>query len=187
MEENTVHLYSGYEEIGIPVKNMLRQTLSDATTPDQLRSAILQFQHENSIILPSLRPMLPLLQLLNIRRLEFHESVMEELRQKLIKRIEEIATKGDREERDVKLKALLQKSFPFVKVPMVQPMVMALLKNIEVVDDKYINMLVNDPTLYQNCDVSVKRHIWQQHQSHLINEVSPLLSKYIHDVCISLK
>lgn len=185
MDDNTVQLYSGYEEIGIPGKNTLRQLLTDSTTPEAFRSTILGFQHENGIILPSLQPMLPLLHLLNIRSLEFHESVMEELRQKLINRIEEIASKVEPEERDSKLKVLLQKSFPFIKVPMIQPVVMELLKNIEVVDDKYINMLVNDQSLYQNCDVSVKRHIWQQHQTLLIKELSPLLATYIKDVCIS--
>jgi len=39
--------------------------------------AIEEFQVENGILLPSLRPMMPLLDLHGVKRLDFHLSVME--------------------------------------------------------------------------------------------------------------
>lgn len=49
------------------------------------------------------------------------------------------------------------------------------------VDDKYLKQLVADRELYEKCDVSVKRQIWQQHQGLFGDEVSPLFSQYIKD------
>lgn len=69
-------------------------------------------QLENGILLPSLRPMLPLLDLHGVRRLDFHTSVLEELREKLVSHINELGAKEGRE-RDKKLKELLAKSTVF--------------------------------------------------------------------------
>jgi negative elongation factor B len=41
--------------------------------------AIEDFQIENGVLLPSLRPMLPLLDLHGIKRLDFHNSVLGKL------------------------------------------------------------------------------------------------------------
>lgn len=176
---DTVEFITDFEEIRIPGKRYLRETLANTTEPMR---EIAEFQSANGIILPSLQPMLPLLDLHNVRRLEFHHSVMEELREKLISRIDEISTKMEPAERDVKLKELLAKSFPLIKIPTLQPVVMALLKNIDVVDDKYLKLLVSERGLYEKLDVSVKRHIWQEHQNMFGDEVSPLLITYIKEV-----
>ena len=62
----------GLEEAGIPGKEYLRDSLTNCSDP--LR-AIEEFQTENGILLPSLRPMLPLLDLHGVKRLDFHFSV----------------------------------------------------------------------------------------------------------------
>lgn len=170
----------GLEEAGIPGKEYLRDSLTNCSDP--LR-AIEDFQTENGILLPSLRPMLPLLDLHGVKRLDFHFSVLEELREKLITRIEDMS-KLDQKQRETKLKELLNKSFPLIRVPSLQPVVMIILKSLDVVEDKYLKQLVADKSLYSKCDVSVKRQIWQQHQTLFGDEVSPLLSQYIKDVII---
>ncbi|KAH9497848.1 hypothetical protein DERF_013803 [Dermatophagoides farinae] len=181
------------EEIGIHGRSTLRDILTDSfrknSNDDQqhdnnnnkLWPEILEFQSNNGIILPSLQPMFPLLHLLGVKSFEFHKSVVEELRENLINRFEEISQKMDPNKREANLKALLAKSFPLIKMPMIQPVVMALLKNIEVVEDKYLKLLVADESLYKKCDVSVKRHIWQEHQSMLVGELSPILSEYVKE------
>ena len=177
--DDSVNFITDFEDISIPGKRYLRQSLTQCKNP---MNEIAEFQQNNGIILPSLRPMLPLLDLHGIGRLEFHHSVMEELRQKLINRIEEISTKMEAKERDKKLKELLHKSFPLIKIPTLQPVVMALLKAIDIVEDKYLKLLVAERDLYEKCDVSVKRHIWQEHQNMFGDEVTPLLITYIKDV-----
>lgn len=65
---------TGLEVLGIPGGNYLREALTSCSDPLQ---AIEEFQIENGILLPSLRPMMPLLDLHGVKRLDFHISVME--------------------------------------------------------------------------------------------------------------
>lgn len=139
------------------------------------------FQLENGILLPSLRPMLPLLDLHGVRRLDFHASVLEELREKLIKRINEIG--GERADKgasvDKRLKDLLYKSFSAVRIPALRPVVMSILRNTPHIEDKYLRVLVREKELYNDADTEVKRQIWKDNQSLFGDEVSPLFSRYI--------
>lgn len=96
---------TGLEEVNVPGQAYLRDALTSCTDP---LKAIETFQLENGILLPSLRPMLPLLDLHGVRRLDFHTSVLEELRDKLVSHINELGAKAGRE-RDKKLKELLAK------------------------------------------------------------------------------
>lgn len=123
--------------------------------------------------------MLPLLDLHMIPRLDFHTSILEELREKLIQQINEMNTKGEVKERDKKLKELLNKSFGLIRVKQLRPAVMAILRNMKQIDDKYLRVLVRDRELYAACDVEVKRQIWRDNQSLFGDEVSPELSQYI--------
>jgi len=137
-----------------------------------------EFQKFNGIMLMSLRTMLPLLDLHGVRRLDFHTSVLEELRDKLISHINEMGQKEGRE-RDRKLKELLAKSFRLVRFQQLRPVVMCILRNTPHIDDKYLNVLVRDRELYNDTDTEVKRQIWKDNQSLFGDEVSPLLSQYI--------
>lgn len=168
---------AGLEEVGIPGREFLREALTNCSDP--LR-AIEEFQEENGILLPSLRPMLPLLDLHGVCRLEFHTSVLEELKERLLQQIENLGKQEGRE-KERKLKELLQKSFPVIKVPALRPVVMCILKNMEHVEEKYLKQLVSNKALYKECDVQVKRQMWQEHQSLFGDEVLPLLSQYIRE------
>ena len=76
--------------------------------------AISDFQEENSILLPTLKPALPLLDLHNVHRLDFHQSVADELKEKITKRIEELTESKTQDDLN-KLEELLDKSFPVIK------------------------------------------------------------------------
>ncbi|KAJ3662904.1 hypothetical protein Zmor_007221 [Zophobas morio] len=165
------------EALNIHGPNFLKHALTSCTDP---LKAIEEFQVTNGILLPSLRPMLPLLDLHGVRRLDFHMSVVEELREKLITHINEIGKQEGRE-RDRKLRELLVKSFPVVKVKALRPIVMAILKNTPLIDDNYLKVLVRDRELYNDTDTEVKRQIWKDNQSLFGDEVSPLLSQYISE------
>jgi len=167
----------GLEEIGIPGREYLREALTSCTDP---LKAIEDFQVENGVLLPSLRPMLPLLDLHGIKRIDFHNSVLEDLRDKLIAQIE-TCTKMEGKDRDKKLKDLLLKSFPVIKIKQLRPVVMSVLKNMTYIEDKYLRVLVRDKELYADCDIEIKRHLWRDNQSLFGDEVSPLLSQYIKD------
>ncbi|XKL59665.1 hypothetical protein PGB90_000681 [Kerria lacca] len=168
---------TGLEEAGIAGQAYLRDALTSCTDPLQ---AIEEFQRENGISLPSLRQMLPLLDLHGVARLEFHTSVLEELREKLIIQIKEIGQKEGRE-RDRKLKEMLVRSFPLVKVKQLRPIIMAILRCTNHIEDKYLKVLVRDRDLYNDTDTEVKRQIWRDNQSLFGDEVSPLLTQYIRE------
>ncbi|CAH2211445.1 jg22916, partial [Pararge aegeria aegeria] len=55
---------TGLEDVGVPGQTFLRDALTSCTDP---LKAIEEFQLENGILLPSLRPMLPLLDLHGVR------------------------------------------------------------------------------------------------------------------------
>ena len=124
--------------------------------------------------------MLPLLDLHGIKRLDFHNSVLEDLRDKLTEQIG-MMDKMEGKAKDKKLQELLIKSFPVIKIKQLRPVVMAVLKNMAFIEDKYLRVLVRDKELYADCDIEVKRHLWRDNQSLFGDEVSPLLSQYIKD------
>ncbi|KAK0085210.1 hypothetical protein PV325_005585 [Microctonus aethiopoides] len=170
----------GLENLGIPGQISLRDALTSCTDP---LKAIEEFQLENGVLLPSLRPMLPLLDLHGVRRLDFHASVLEELRDKLVKRINEIGAERNESKSsgsgDKRLKDMLSKSFSAVRVAALRPVVMCILRNTPHIDDKYLRVLVREKELYNSAETEVKRQIWKDNQSLFGDEVSPLFSKYI--------
>ncbi|XP_034398053.1 negative elongation factor B [Cyclopterus lumpus] len=168
-------MFAGLPELGISNGEDLKETLTNCTEP---LKAIDQFQMENGILLPTLQSALPFLDLHGTPRLEFHQSVFDELREKLMERVATIA-EGKDEDRYGKLEELLEKSFPLVKMPSIQPVVMQVLKHLPKVPEKKLKMVMADKELYKVCAVEVKRQIWQDNQALFGDEVSPLLKQYI--------
>ncbi|NXG91625.1 NELFB factor, partial [Stercorarius parasiticus] len=168
--------YAGLQELGGANGEDLKETLTNCTEP---LKAIEQFQTENGVLLPSLQSALPFLDLHGTPRLEFHQSVFDELREKLLERVSAIALEGKVEERYKKLEDLLEKSFSLVKMPSIQPVVMCVMKHLPKVPEKKLKLVMADKDLYKACAVEVKRQIWQDNQALFGDEVSPLLKQYI--------
>lgn len=168
-------MFAGLPELGISNGEDLKETLTNCTEP---LKAIDQFQTENGILLPTLQSALPFLDLHGTPRLDFHQSVFDELRDNLTERVAVIA-EGKAEDRFGKLEELLEKSFPLVKMPSIQPVVMQVLKHLPKVPEKKLKMVMADKELYKVCGVEVKRQIWQDNQALFGDEVSPLLKQYI--------
>nr|XP_015222018.1 PREDICTED: negative elongation factor B [Lepisosteus oculatus] len=85
-------MFAGLPELGISNGEDLKETLTNCTEP---LKAIDQFQTENGILLPTLQSALPFLDLHGTPRLEFHQSVFDELRDKLMERVAVIAEGKD--------------------------------------------------------------------------------------------
>ncbi|XP_069768348.1 negative elongation factor B isoform X1 [Narcine bancroftii] len=169
-------MFSGLQELGIASGDELKETLTNCTEP---LKAIDQFQIENGILLPSLQSALPFLDLHSIPRLEFHQSVFDELREKLLDKVATIASEGKDGDRYNKLEDLLGKCFPLVKVPSIQPVVMCVMKHLPKVPEEKLKLVMADKELYKICATEVKRQIWQDNQALFGDEVSPLLKQYI--------
>ncbi|XP_034996904.2 negative elongation factor B-like [Zootoca vivipara] len=169
-------MFAGLQELGVANGEDLKETLTNCTEP---LKAIEQFQTENGILLPTLQSALPFLDLHGTLRLEFHQSVFEELREKLLERVSAIASEGKAGERYKQLEDLLEKSFPLVKVPSIQPVVMCVMQHLPKVPEKKLKLVMTDKDLYKACAVEVKRQIWRDNQALFGDEVSPLLKQYI--------
>lgn len=105
----------GLDALNIQDSQHLKNSLINCDDP---LKAISDFQDENSILLPTLKSALNLLDLHNVKRLEFHASIADELKDNLIKRIEELTGSVHSKEQHAddlrKLEELLEKSFPLI-------------------------------------------------------------------------
>lgn len=127
-------------------------------------------------MLPSLRPALPLLDLHGILRLDFHQSVLEELKEKMLQRIREIASGSDKNKYKL-LNELLVKCFPVIMVKPLRPVVLCLMQHLPKIKHEYLNVIMTNRELYNEAAVEVRQQIWQDNQALFGDEVSPLLSE----------
>lgn len=175
---------SALSQVGIGGPGHLREALTNCTDPLQ---AIEEFQEQNGILLPSLKPALPFLDLHGVQRLDFHQSVMEELRDRLLQRVGELAIIDPSappsivKARHKILNDLLIKSFPAIKSKALRPVVMCIMQHLPRIKPEYLSAVMADQDLYKEAAVEVKQQIWQDNQALFGDEVSPLLTKYIQD------
>lgn len=162
------------------VKLLIKKTTYNTVLPKSIYHLFCLLQVQNGILLPSLRPALPFLDLHGVCRLEFHNSVMEELRDRLLERIKELAESQDKNKIKT-LNDLLSKSFPVIKVKSLRPVVMCIMQHLPKIKQEYLNVVIEDTDLYNEAAVEVKQQIWQDNQALFGDEVSPLLAKYIED------
>lgn len=174
---------SGLEILNIPGPDALRETLTNSTDP--LKS-IEDFQRANGILLPSLGPALPFLDLHGMERREFHQTILNEIQDKLIGMIDKLGVvlkRGDNpqsvEDALRKLERLLDASFPVVRVKALQPIVLTTMKHLPSVRPEILAEVMHDADLYKAAATEVKRQIWEGNQSLFGDEVAPLLQDYI--------
>ena len=161
---------AGFEESGLPGKQSIRQGFQTCQDPSTF---VATFQQENCVLLPSLHPALHLLDLQNVPRVNFHQSLIEELRERLIKQIK--ACGPDR------IQDLLEHTFRFVHVEQLRGVIMAVMKEIPTINALYLDQLADSKTLYAECPVEVKRQIWTRRHPLFGDAVGPLLNNYIED------
>ncbi|NWR75439.1 NELFB factor, partial [Centropus unirufus] len=165
-------MYAGLQELGVANGEDLKETLTNCMEP---LKAIEQFQVRRQTGPGAGRGRRPWAGFPRF----FHQSVFDELREKLLERVSAIALEGKVEERYKKLEDLLEKSFSLVKMPSIQPVVMCVMKHLPKVPEKKLKLVMADKDLYKACAVEVKRQIWQDNQALFGDEVSPLLKQYI--------
>ena len=127
-------------------KEELKTTLTNCEDPFR---AIKEIQDENGIALPQIKPALPLLDLLGVKRLDFHLAVLDDMKERLIKRIQELAQQGDKEQ----LEILLEKSFAVINLTHVTPIVMEIVKHMPRIPDKYVDSLSRNPLIFSSLQI----------------------------------
>ncbi len=166
---------AGFEEAGLPGKQYIHEGFKNCRDPSEFITA---FQQENCVLLPSLHPALHLLDLQDVPRINFHQTLLEELRDKLLKKIKECG--------EDRLKNLLEHTFRFVHVGQLRPVIMAIMKEIPLINEQYLNQLADNKDLYEVCPVEVKRQIWSRRHPLFGDAVGPLLKTYIELKCTGI-
>lgn len=113
-------------------------------------TVIAEFQTQNS--LSTNIPAFPLLDLHGISRSDIYQTIMLQLKDKLLSRVDALGS--------TEINALLLKTFPFVQFPEIRPIVMTLLKKHALIPAAFLETLGSTPELYADCPLEVKRQIW---------------------------
>ncbi|CAF4220258.1 unnamed protein product, partial [Rotaria sp. Silwood2] len=161
--------------MNINFKEELKTTLTNCEDPFR---AIKDIQDENGIALTQIRPALPLLDLLEVKRLDFHLAVLDDMKDRLIKRIQELAQRDDKEQ----LETLLEKSFAVINLTHVTPIVMEIVKHMPKIPDKYVKYIVEHEQIYSRAPIELKRLIWTDNHTLFQKELQPIISQYLVNV-----
>jgi negative elongation factor B len=121
--------------MSVNVKDDLKTTLTNCEDPFR---AIKDIQDENGIALAQIKPALPLLDLLGVKRLDFHLAVLDDMKDRLIKRIQELAQRDDRQQ----LEVLLERSFTVINLTHVTPIVMEIVKHMPRIPEKSVELIL---------------------------------------------
>ncbi|UJR15045.1 hypothetical protein I4U23_002018 [Adineta vaga] len=161
--------------MNINFKEDLKTTLTNCEDPFR---AIKDIQDENGIALAQIRPALPLLDLLGVKRLDFHLAVLDDMKDRLIKRIQELAQHGDKKQ----LEVLLEKSFSVINLTHVTPIVMEIVKHMPRIPDRYVKYIVEHEQIYSRAPIELKRLIWIDNPTLFQKELQPIISQYLANV-----
>uniref|UniRef100_A0A915MJX8 Negative elongation factor B n=1 Tax=Meloidogyne javanica TaxID=6303 RepID=A0A915MJX8_MELJA len=142
------------EKCGIATSNNLRELLTTCSDPVE---AIKQFQVANSVQLPSLKPVMKLLDLHGISRADYHETVITELTERLVSKLRSLGN-NQTPENVHRLERHLERCFRLYRVPRIRPI-----------------------ELYDQCSVSVRQQIWVKNETLFLESIEPILDSYISE------
>ncbi len=131
---------------------------------------ITQLQDQEGLREPSTEPVLRLLDLHRVPRATVYRGLVAHLRAQLIGRL------GSRSKDELLL--LLAETFAFVKIPELQPLVLAILAQTKEIPPQYITALAKDDELYGQCSIEVKRQIWQVNGKLFRAAIAPHVAGY---------
>ena len=162
---------AGFEESGLPGKQSIRNGFQECT---DLETYITSFQFGNNILLTSLHPALHLLDLQDVKRVNFHQTIMSELNDRLIEKINKDCSQE-------KLKELLDHIFNYIHIDMTRPVIMNAMKKLKEIMEEYIDVITANEKIYKDCPVEVKRRVWMRKHPLFGDAVGPILNKYIEE------
>lgn len=155
----------------------LRELLASSADPIQ---TIREFQEKNDIKLPTLQPALRLLDLQNIRRVEFYEAAFNNLSELLQAKLRDLGVTGTQESTRLLLRQL-QKCFALHRVPKIRPFVLETLKQLPKVPDRYLKEILKDREFYESCAVTVRQQIWVNNYPLFVEALNPVFKSYIEE------
>ncbi|EAL65286.1 hypothetical protein DDB_G0284195 [Dictyostelium discoideum AX4] len=149
-------------------------SLSTTTYPLQFIS---QFQQENGISkksLPTVSPVLNLLDLHQIPRGDLYLNLLSSLKKDLLLKINTLNKH--------ELEKLLEQTFPYIGFEELQEIPMNVMKRLTPeVPVAFLLKLAEAEELYEQCPIEVKRQIWIVNEELFKEKIKPLINQYIED------
>ncbi|ORE04595.1 hypothetical protein BCV72DRAFT_12606 [Rhizopus microsporus var. microsporus] len=156
-----------------PAEEEIRTKLSQSREPLEVIKA---FQKEYGLDLPGIEHMYPLLDLCGYSRYEIHKACLEALNKETVRYIESPSFQLEN------FYDLFKKTFPYIHIPLMQPIPMALLKKFERhVEEDVIAKLKSDMNIFANCPLNIKQRVWKQDEAFFHQSMLPFLNNYHHD------
>ncbi|KAI8097883.1 uncharacterized protein B0P05DRAFT_461483 [Gilbertella persicaria] len=161
-----------------PVEEEIRTLLSQSGDPLE---AIRAIQRDYGLDLVGIDDMYPLLDLCGCSRLEIHSACLNALNKAIVEHIEKPSFQLEN------FYDLFNKTFPYIHIPLMQPIPMALLKKFERhIEEDIIEKLKSDMTVFDNCPMNIKQRVWKQDESFFQQTMISLLNDYHHDESLQL-
>lgn len=171
------------EKVGASGSEALRLTLVTCTDPI---ATINEWQAANSVRLDSLESALPLLDLHQIRRVDFHQSVVNELRGKLLETVNELAAENTPESNE-RLDKLLRKLFGAIQVDALRDVVLELLRVVRQPPTEMLLQIREMTDIFRNeCPIALKRRIWEVDETSFQEELAAAFEPAIMDRTLPL-
>ncbi|KYQ96921.1 hypothetical protein DLAC_04241 [Tieghemostelium lacteum] len=148
--------------------------LSQTTLPLQY---IDQFQQNNGIDksnLPTVTPVLKLLDLHQISRGSLYFNLFSLLKENLLTKVSQMNSK--------ELEVLLEQTFPYIGFDELKAIPMTVMKRLTPnVPHVYLLRLAETLDLYEQCPIEVKRQIWLINEDLFRQRIEPLITHYLED------
>eukprot|EP00727_Mastigamoeba_balamuthi_P013052 m51a1_g837 hypothetical protein (609) ;mRNA; f:757173-759182 len=151
------------QRIGDLGAEYIRENLRSTTKP---KDFIDQFQRDNSLspdIVPDCGHVLKLLELQGVTRRDVHLGVLDSLRAQLLEVIPQLPRQ--------RLDWLLESSFPFIRMPEMGDIPMAVLERHPEIPVKFLRNIAANPDIYKTCSMRIKRQLWTSDPDSLKAEV----------------
>ncbi|KAG2195363.1 hypothetical protein INT47_004471 [Mucor saturninus] len=159
-----------------PADEEIRTLLSRSGDPLE---AIRSIQRDYGLDLPGIDDMYPLLDLCGYSRLEIHTACLDALNKATVSLIQKRTFQLEQFE------DLFTRTFPYIHIPLMQPIPMALLKKFErFVGENIIEKLKSNRAVFDNCPMNIKQRVWKQDEQFFHQTMITLLNDYHHDVSL---
>ncbi|KAI9027163.1 cofactor of BRCA1-domain-containing protein [Phycomyces nitens] len=156
-----------------PAEETIKAHLSQSGDPLE---AIRTIQRIYGLNLPGIEAMYPLLDLAGYSRHEVHLYCLDALNKAILARIDSPDfTLND-------FNDLYRRTSPYIHIPYMQPVPMALLKKFEkYVDEDVLASLKDNVEVFENCPLNIKQRIWKQDEGFFQGQMLNVLNDYHHN------
>ncbi|ORZ25245.1 cofactor of BRCA1-domain-containing protein [Absidia repens] len=155
-----------------PAEEKIKEFLSQSDPIEAIRS----IQQDYGLDLDGIDASYPLLDLCGYSRLEIHLAVLEQLNKAVIDKINSPSFQLE------DFYDIFERTFPYINIPQMQPIPMALLNKFERhIEDDILDKLKSDIAVFENCPLNIKKRIWKKDEAFFQQQMLSMLNDYHHD------